>query len=175
MAKMERVREAVHGKLDLDDMQRKYAAGWRLVALEWERELSEREPTVERATGELASGASRRESAQEHLAARESERRAIRELPFGLRVANDCMHLEEDPTEMRALRTLMELIVQDISMQRMAEELNRAGCTTRDGKPWTAVAIFNIFPRLIEVTPEIFNGEGWKSRRREIGRVMWNS
>ncbi|HLW82794.1 MAG TPA: recombinase family protein [Candidatus Acidoferrales bacterium] len=166
MAKMERVREAIHGKLDLDDMQQKYAAGWRLAALEWERESSEREPTVERATGELA---------QEQSAAREAERGAIRELPFGLRVASDCMHLEEDPTEMRALRTLMELIVQDISMQRMAEELNRAGCTTRDGKPWTAVAIFNVFPRLIEVTPEIFNGEGWKSRRREIGRVMWNS
>jgi hypothetical protein len=165
MPKIERVREAIHGKLDLDDMQRKYAAGWRLAVLEWERESSEREPTAERATGELASNASRREG----------ERGAVRELPFGLRVASDCMHLEENPTEMRALHTLMELIVQDISMQRMAEELNRAGCTTRDGKPWTAVAIFNVFPRLIEVTPEIFNGEGWKSRRREIARVMWNS
>ena len=34
MPKMERVRETIHGKLDLDDMQRKYAAGWRLAALE---------------------------------------------------------------------------------------------------------------------------------------------
>ena len=162
MAKMERVREAVHGKLDLDDMQRKYAAGWRLVALEWERETA--------GEGAMAPEAAFGERAEIAEAPRQ-----VHELPFGLRVASDCMHLEEDPTEMRALRTLMELIVQDISMQRMAEELNRAGCTTRDGKPWTAVAIFNIFPRLIEVTPEIFNGEGWKSRRREIGRVMWNS
>jgi hypothetical protein len=154
MANIERVREAIHGKLDLDDMQRKYAAGWRLAALEWERESA-------------AGGESPRQSTEASG--------AVRELPFGLRVASDCMHLEEDPTEMRALHTLMELIVQDISMQRMAEELNRAGCTTRDGKPWTAVAIFNVFPRLIEVTPEIFNGEGWKSRRREIARVMWNS
>ncbi|MGB6482604.1 MAG: recombinase family protein [Candidatus Acidiferrales bacterium] len=149
MAKMERVREAIHGKLDLDDMQHKYAAGWRLAALEWEREAAEDEPP---ATGSN-----------------------FHELPFGLRVAADCAHLEEDPTEMKALNTMMELIVQDISMQRMADELNRAGFTTRSGQPWTTVSIFQIFPRLIEVTPQIFNEEGWRTRRREIGRVVWNS
>jgi hypothetical protein len=149
MAKMERVRETIHGKLDLDDMQRKYAAGWRLAALEWEREAVEEEPAVP----------------SEHL----------HELPFGLRVAADCMHLEEDPVEMKALNTMMELIVQDISMQRMADELNRAGFVTRSGRPWTAVSIFQTFPRLIELTPQIFNEEAWQSRRRELGRVAWNS
>jgi hypothetical protein len=149
MAKMERVREAIHGKLDLDDMQHKYAAGWRLVALEWEREAAGDEPG-------LPSG-------------------SLHELPFGLRVAADCRHLEEDPDEMKALNTMMELIVQDISMQRMADELNRAGFTTRSGKPWTAVAIFQTFPRLIEVTPQIFNEDAWRSRRRDLGRVLWNS
>lgn len=150
MAKMERVREAIHGKLDLDDMQRKYAAGWRLAALEWERE----------AAGEDAPP---------------PPQGNLRELPFGLRVAADCMHLEEDPSEMKALNTMMELIVQDISLQRMADELNRGGFTSRDGRPWTAVSIFQIFPRLIELTPQIFNEEGWRTRRREIGRVAWNS
>jgi hypothetical protein len=149
MAKMERVREAIHGKLDLDDMQHKYAAGWRLAALEWEREAAEDESVATQGN--------------------------LHELPFGLRVAADCAHLEEDPTEMKALNTMMELIVQDISMQRMADELNRAGFTTRSGQPWTTVSIFQIFPRLIEVTPQIFNEEGWRSRRREIGRVTWNS
>jgi hypothetical protein len=149
MAKMERVRETIHGKLDLDDMQRKYAAGWRLAALEWEREAAQEESAV-------PSG---------HL----------HELPFGLRVAADCMHLEEDPEEMKALNTMMELIVQDISMQRMADELNRAGFVTRSGRPWTAVSIFQTFPRLIELTPQIFNEEAWQSRRRELSRVAWNS
>ncbi|HVA16292.1 MAG TPA: recombinase family protein [Candidatus Dormibacteraeota bacterium] len=95
--------------------------------------------------------------------------------PFGLRVASDCAHLEEDPEEMRALNTMMELIVQDISLPRMAEELNRRGCATRDGKPWSAVTIFNVFPRLIDVTPRIFSGDAWPARRREIARVTWNS
>lgn len=150
MPKMERVREAIHGKLDLDDMQHKYAAGWRLVALEWEREAAAEDAPV-------------------------GPHSNLRELPFGLRVAADCMHLEEDPVEMKALNTMMELIVQDISLQRMADELNRAGFTSRDGKPWTAVSIFQVFPRLIEMTPEIFNGLQWQTRRRDLGRVAWNS
>lgn len=152
MAHVERVREAIHGKLDLDDIQRKYAVGWRITALEWEREAAPQAPVSE-----------------PHTPGR------VHDLPFGLRVASDCMHLEEDPGEMRALRTMMELIVQDISLQRMADELNRAGCSTRDGEPWTALAIFNILPRLIDATPEILRGEDWKSRRRAIARVSWNS
>lgn len=149
MAKMERVRETIHGKLDLDDMQRKYAAGWRLVGIEWEREGAGEETAAARGN--------------------------LHELPFGLRVAPDCAHLEEDPEEMKALNTMMELIVQDISLQRMADELNRAGFHSRGGKPWTAVSIFQVFPRLIDLTPEIFNGPQWQGRRRELGRVAWNS
>ena len=101
MAKMKRMREAIHGKLDLDDMQQKHAAGWRLVGLEWEREVSG-------AASEVVPG-------------------NLHEVPFGLRVAADCAHLEEEPGEMKAMKTMMELIVQDISPQRMADELNRAG------------------------------------------------
>lgn len=149
MAKIERVRQEIHGKLDLDDMQHKYAAGWRLAGLEWEREASGDAPGV--APGNL------------------------HEVPFGLRVAADCAHLEEDPSEMKALNTMMGLIVQDISMQRIADELNRAGFAMRGGNPWTPVSIFQIFPRLIEMTPRIFNKEAWRVRRREIGRVTWNS
>jgi hypothetical protein len=149
MVKMERVREAIQGKLDLDDMQQKYASGWRLVGLEWEREASGDAPGMPPGN--------------------------LHEVPFGLRVAADCTHLEEDPREMKALNTMMELIVQDISLQRMADELNRGGFATRGGKPWTPVSIFQIFPRLIEMTPRIFKEEAWRVRRREIGRVSWNS
>lgn len=149
MAKMERVREAIHGKLDLDDMQRKYAEGWRLVGLEWQREANGAAP-------EVASG-------------------SLHEVPFGLRVAADCAHLEEEPGEMKALRTMMELVVKDISLQRIADELNRGGFATRGGMPWTPVSIFQIFPRLIEVSARVFREEAWHVRRREIGRIAWNS
>jgi hypothetical protein len=149
MARTERVREAIHGKLDLDDLQHKHAAGWRLVGLEWEREASGAAPEVAPAN--------------------------LHEVPFGLRVAADCLHLEEEPGEMKALNTMMELIVQDISFERMADELNRAGLATRGGKPWAPVSIFQVFPRLIEMTPQIFKKEAWRVRRRGIGQVTWNS
>lgn len=64
--------------------------------------------------------------------------RKLEEPPFGLRVADDCFHLEENPTEMQVLHAMIGLIVQDISLPRMAEELNRRGFETREGKPWNA-------------------------------------
>lgn len=147
MAKLERVREAFAGRLDLEDINRKITAGWRLVALEWERESSEAE----------------------------LPKRRLQEPPYGLKVAEDCVHLDENPQEMEILHEIMELIVQDFSLPRMAEELNRRGFATREGKPWTTLAIFNVFPRLIDATPEIFSTEQWSDRRKEIARIMWNS
>lgn len=147
MANLERVRESFTGRLDLDDINRKISAGWRLIALEWERESEEEEP----------------------------QKRRWQEPPYGLKVAEDCFHLEENPEEMEILHEIMELIVQDYSLPRMAEQLNRRGFKTRDGKPWTTLAIFNVFPRLIDATPGIFSTEQWNDRRKEIARTMWNS
>lgn len=147
MAKLERVRESFSGRLDLEDINRKISAGWRLVALEWEKE-----------SGEAAT----------------PEKRWL-EPPYGLKVAEDCVHLEENAQEMQVLHELMELIVKDYSLPRMAEELNRRGFSTREGKPWTMLAIFNVFPRLIDATPGIFSTEQWGDRRKEIARIMWNS
>lgn len=142
MTKRDRLREAIHGKLDLDDMQHKYAAGWRLVGLEWERDAKntpEKPPSI------------------------------LRELPSGRPVPADRRRREE--MEMKALETMMERIVHDISLRRMTEELNRAGFTSRGGKPWTAILVFRVFPELIEVTPEIFDRSPWQSHGRELGRV----
>jgi|SRR5579864_1680507 len=147
MAKLERVRESFSGRLDLEDINRKITAGWRLVALEWEREAAEDAAPKQR----------------------------LLEPPYGLKVAEDCFHLDENPTEMEILHTIMELIVQDLSLPRMADELNRRGFATREGRPWTTLAIFNVFPRLIDATPGIFSTESWNERRKEISRIMWNS
>ncbi|HEV2298351.1 MAG TPA: recombinase family protein [Candidatus Acidoferrales bacterium] len=147
MAKLERVRESFSGRLDLEDINRKISAGWRLVSLEWERESAEEE----------------------------QPKRRWQEPPYGLKVAEDCFHLEENPQEMGILHEIMELIGQDYSLPRMADELNRRGFATREGKPWTTLSIFNVFPRLIDATPEIFSTEKWQDRRKEISRIMWNS
>ncbi len=141
MAKTERIREELTGRLDPEYLKRKTEAGWKLVALEWQRQGEEELPAKGRATEEI---------------------------PYGSRVANDCAHLEEDPQEMRALTRMLELIVQDRSMARMAQELNQQGFRTRDGAQWTVVTVYNMLPRLIEVGPRILSSEDWQERRKQI-------
>jgi hypothetical protein len=86
-------------------------------------------------------------------------------------VANDCTHLEENPSEMDALTLILELIVQDRSLSHMAETLNQKGFRTREGSKWTVVSVYNMLPRLIEVSPRLFTTEAWIERRRQISAV----
>ena len=149
MATIERRRTAIEGSLDQANMAQMAEGGWRPVAIEWEREAASERPGA-------SSG-------------------KVEEVPFGLRVAHDCHHLEEDPTEMAALHAIMELIVQDATLTRIAQELNRRGFPTRDGSKWSQLSVYQIFPRLIDVTPRIFEGTDWKGRRPELVKVSWNS
>jgi hypothetical protein len=145
MAKVERIRELVTGSVDLDYMKAKTEAGWKLVAMEWRREI----------------------------AGDETEQPIIVEdIPYGLRVASDCSRLEEDPEERKILVQMMELIVQDYSITLVASELNKRSLRTRNGGPWSPVSVFNMLPRLIEVGPHIFSSDDWETRRERLLRMV---
>jgi hypothetical protein len=146
MAKQERIRESVEGTLDPEYVKQRERAGWRLIAVEWQRETEEAAVTP-------------------------APEPRVEEPPFGVRVAGDCDHLEENPAEMQFLLTMMELIIQDISIVKVAEELNRKGYRTRKGTEWGPVAVFNMLPRLIELTPRIFATEEWIERRKHLSLV----
>lgn len=141
MARVERIRESVAGPVDADHLRQKSESGWKLVALEWQREIpgEEAEPEM-----------------------------LIQEIPYGLRVSGDCMHLEEAPEEKTALIAMMELIVREDPFSQVASELNRRGFRTRKGSAWTPVLVFNMLPRLIEVGPRIFSSEEWEERKRKL-------
>ena len=119
----------------------RYDAGWKLVALEWERE-------TDAAFGEP----------QEYP----------EEVPFGLKISNDGAHLEENSSEWEVLLNMTELIVRDQSLTEMAEELNRRGLRTRTGALWSPIDVFNMLPRLIEVGPRMFTSQKWIERRRSL-------
>jgi len=144
MAKLERIREPLEGNLDPEYLKQRQQAGWRMVGIEWERKM-------EGDTDEV--------------------RRAVEESPFGTRVSGDCEHLEENPNEMQFLFSMMELIIQDISLTKVAEELNKKGFRTRKGTEWGPVAVFNMLPRLIELTPRIFATQEWVERRKQLTLV----
>lgn len=137
MANVERVRELVVTTPDADYFRRRAEEGWKLAAIEWQRE----------GQGAGAAGI---------------------EPPYGFRVAPDCSHLEEDPTEQQALETMMQLIVQDLPLSRVARELSLRGFRTRQGASWSAVDVFELLPRLVESGPRIFSREDWAERRRAV-------
>jgi hypothetical protein len=144
MAKIERIRELVTGSVDMDYVRSKTEAGWKLVAMEWRREIP----------GE------------------EQEDVLVEEIPYGLRVATDCSRLEEDPQERETLVHMMELIVQDYSITLVAAELNKRDLRTRSGSRWTPVTVFNMLPRLIEVGPSIFSTDDWETRRERLLKMV---
>jgi hypothetical protein len=141
MASKERTRQLVSGPFGPDDFQQRLAEGWKPVAIEWEREI----PVETTAQTSPAP-----------------------EVPFGLQVAGDCSHLEENPTEREVLFQIMELTIQDGPYSGIADELNRRGFRTRQGKRWTPVSVFQMLPRLIEAGPGILNSEEWRDRRRNL-------
>jgi hypothetical protein len=141
MAKFERMRQEVPAALTPDEIARQAEQGWKLVAVEWERELPE-----------------------DAASARPEE------VPFGLQVAKDAAHLEINPTEQEILFLMMELTVQDGPYSAIADELNRRGFRTREGFKWTAVSVFQMLPRLIEVGPRIFATRAWQHRKAASSR-----
>ena len=142
MARVERIREVLTGAVDLEYVRQKTEAGWKLVAMEWRREITGDETSASVSVAE--------------------------EVPYGLRVADDCSHLENDPQERNVLVQMMELIVQDCSITSVASELNKHGLRTSNGSFWTPVSVFNMLPRLIEVGPTIFSSDDWEARRERF-------
>lgn len=129
VARMERIREPLSQPFDEENFKTRLKQGWRPVAIHWEREVEGEGPDPP------------------HW---------IEDVPFGLRVADDCVHLEQDPVERRAIESMLKLIASDKSMSQIAADLNRQGLRTHNGSTWTQTTVFNMLPRLIEAAPEIW-------------------
>ena len=141
MSNRERTRQVISGEFGPEDLQRKLAEGWKPVAIEWERPLATDAVTATRPAPEV---------------------------PFGLRVSGDCVHLEDNPKEREILFEIMELTIQDGPYSGIAEELNRRGFRTREGGRWTPISVFQMLPRLIEAGPGILMSEEWRQRRQRM-------
>ena len=77
MAYFERIRDIVSEPFSPDLIRQRSAAGWQMTAIEWRREL----PDVEAPT----------------------EDEFNEDIPYGLRVSEDCKRLEPDPVEHHVL------------------------------------------------------------------------
>jgi len=140
VANFERIRDVISGPFSPEIMRQRTAAGWQLVSIEWRRELPESEALSPGAFSE--------------------------DIPYGLRISEDCQRLEIDPIENRTLLLMMELLVQDFPYSAVVSDLNEKGLRMRDGRPWNRVAVFNMTPRLIEVGPRLFSTAEWQKVRQ---------
>lgn len=148
---VERQRQAVEGLPSLKELVERSAQGWKLAALEWEREATSGEGTTGRdGRGDAAGKA---------------------ETPYGLQVVPESGHLEPDPRERRVLMVILNGIVDDRPLSHVAAELNRAGLTTRAGREWTAASVFELLPRLIETSPDLFASSDWENQRERRQRA----
>jgi hypothetical protein len=145
MAYVERIRDMITQPLLEEIVRQRTAAGWHLVSLEWRRELPEAEAPTDGAFPE--------------------------DIPYGLRISEDCKRLEIDPNENQAMLQMMEMLVQDFPFSAIVSDLNEKGFRTRDGRRWSPVAIFNMIPRLIDVGPRLFSTEEWEVRRQKFARM----
>jgi hypothetical protein len=142
MAHFERIRDVVSGPFSPTLIQQRSAAGWQLVSIEWRRELPGEEGPSEGAFSE--------------------------DIPYGLRISDDCQRLEFDRRERTVLTHMMDLIVQDFPFSAIASDLNEKGFRTRDGKMWSQITVFEMIPRLIEIGPGLFSTAEWAARREKL-------
>ena len=146
MAHFERIRDVISGPFSSEIISQRTAAGWQLVSIEWRRELPDSEAPSEGAFGE--------------------------DIPYGLRISDDCQRLEADPRERLVLTQMMEMLVQDFSFSVIASGLNEKGLRTRGGKTWDQVSVFKMLPRLIEIGPTLFPTAEWHARRQKFARFF---
>jgi hypothetical protein len=138
------MREILSNPLTAADLERKASEGWKPVAVIWERQASDDEPPI----ADIA-----------------------QPVPYGLKIAEDCVALEQDMREREALLVMLEMIVQDKPLSETAEELNRRGFRTRLNSKWTPGSVFDMLPRLIEVGPRVFSTQEWAMRRGKLMNV----
>jgi hypothetical protein len=146
MSHFERIRDVISGPFSPEIMRQRTATGWQLVSIEWRRELPGDAPVSEGAYDE--------------------------DIPYGLRISDDCLRLEVEPREHQALVLMMELLVQDFPLSSVVSDLNEKGFRTRAGKPWSRISVFNMLPRLIEIGPTLFPSAEWEARRQKFAKMV---
>lgn len=138
----DRIRDVIVGPLTFDYFHQRITQGWTVAAVEWRNSL---------AASELSAG--------------ETD---LQEPPYGQRISQDCGHLVEDKLETDVLLFIYERVVSGWRPTEIAAELNKRGHRTRRQLPWTPGAVFDLLPRLIELSPKLQGRPDWPSRRARL-------
>jgi hypothetical protein len=138
---MRSIRDRVQEPVTLEYFQRRLSEGWKLRAVEWERDE------------EFAGMA---------------EEDTTEEVPYGLEIGANAERLRHNIEEVSVLLAVLEMIVTEKRVSLIADELNLRGYRTRSGSRWTPIAVFELLPRVIDMGPELLKSSEWRQRRSNI-------
>ena len=147
---LQRTRDVISEPVTLDYFERRQRDGWKLAAVEWVKH-TDLEEVVAEAGGQSTAALSPEE-----------------EIPYGYRIGDDCVHLAEHPLEIEAMTVMLEKVVEGWRPGQIADELNLRGYRTRKFGRWTAGAVFELLPRLIELSPRLLKRPDWPARRAKL-------
>ncbi len=139
MKHKERVRETFQALPGPEYWDHRAKDGWKLVAVEWEKDA----PEI-------------------------SDPAWVEEVPYGMKVGSDCLHLVENPEEKAGLIHMLEMIIADKPFSEIADSVNARGFRTRAGGRWTQIDIFELMPRLVDVASRVYPTHDWSERRKGI-------
>jgi hypothetical protein len=145
MAKKERLRETIASLANPNYLTDRASAGWRIAAIEWERDVADEDPATPGWSEDI---------------------------PYGMQVSGDGARLVENPTEIETIVLALDMVVEDCPLSRVSAEMNRRGYRMRDGSSWTPTALFTMLPRMIQMGPRVFSSEQWMMRRQKLPRVV---
>lgn len=135
------IRDRVQEPVTIEYFQRRLSEGWKLKAVEWEKD------------NEAPAG---------------SDEEQIQEVPYGLAIAADAERLRHNIEEVSVLLAVLEMIVTEKRLSLIADELNIRGYRMRSGSRWTPTGVFELLPRVIDMGPELLKSSEWKQRRERI-------
>jgi hypothetical protein len=124
----------------MEYVKRRTEEGWTIAAVEWIK------------PGEAPAG----------------KDQGFEEAPYGQKISPDCKHLTEDQIEMDNLYSIYEKVVAGWRPTQIAAELNNRGRRTRSGAQWTPTAVFDLLPRLVELSPRLQVRPDWPARRAAL-------
>lgn len=81
------------------------------------------------------------------LQSKKAKGERIGQVPFGHYLADDGIHLAEDPTEQEIIARIHSLKADGYSLRQIAKELNTDGYKTKKGCDWNAMQISRILKR----------------------------
>lgn len=135
------IRDRVQEPITIEYFQHRLSEGWKLKAVEWEKEA-------------------------DVLAGSDEER--TQDVPYGLEIAADAERLRQNTEEISVLLAVLEMIVTEKRLSLIADELNIRGYRMRSGTRWTPMAVFELLPRVIDMGPELLKSSEWRQRRERI-------